>query len=375
MDSPSAVTGILKKTRSNFSTDWICSWQYDGVFFIASFICAIAFIILYYRFNVGPLVLFVVFQIFFDLPHNLTTLYAVCMDQDEKKSKVFGRSFGWFLLAPSAVVVGELLGSNLPLWSFFFFLSLYGSWHVFRQHFGFLRIYAFRAKESDTAVRKSDYFLFHFIFILGILSLHFRSLGEHLNFFLPVAFKGVGEILFSQLLFNISFFTYLSVLISLPLHRSIKINLPKLLLVLSSLGFLALLVNSKLLDGAHHLFYVAVFTLHHAVQYKAFVFFYGKKNFKEHPLGKYLFSGAFRFLGTSFALAFFYVACVWWIFGALAPNPVFEEQTELGKFLVTTRGTLTVKDFAYILFAGIPLQHYYLDQKIWHLSDGLGKSL
>lgn len=325
---------------------WIVSPRYDLFFFIGSCAFTLLFFGLYrvaHHFGFflrgdSILITYFLFTAVFDHPHIFQTFSRTHYDRTE-----FGkrrRLYTWGLAG--FIAVGYLV--LLAGWEAYLILgaAVYGTWHIVRQHYGFIKIYKGLNDDRepvDNWLDGSTYFVGMFacffndyddlngpLVIYGDLKVNAPSL--------PGEWGEAGWMLFLVLLTAMGFRQVVRAATGKP------INLPKLLLMgaaLSTHYFVFFATATPFLVAE------ALETAYHNVQYQGWVMHYQRKRFAE------IRGVALRW----FAVAMAYGLAV----GAL----------EILGFM--KRGWAM---WLFVPFAMIVLFHYYVDGLIWRMRDDPG---
>ena len=355
---------------SKISTEWIVSPGFDLCFFITSVFMGFLLIFLNINIGIDAITIFLFYTLLFDLPHTLNTMYMIFIDPTKEKLALFRMSCFAYLLGPIMLVVDYTLSNNVFSISFLLFISLYGSWHIFRQHYGFISLYQSKNTEKVGFTNKQDYRFFHSIFILGVILLHIRSS----RYYLEEALNNIGIydsfINWGTNIFNMLILTYTIILISKIFDIKIVFNLPKFLFMISCFSLLTFLVNSQIIDDQPFLFFLAVFTIHHNIQYHGIVYQFSRKNFRniEGLISRNISKGFLRFICFGILISTCYKLTQWTLFGGVSSSKYIPLLTKIGAIEVLPGEFYSLKNFVVFLMLGMPIQHYFLDQKIWKIS-------
>lgn len=282
-----------------FKTRWIVSAKYDLFFFMGSCIFAFAFLGLYrialaYQFKFilngeAILVTYFFFTAIFDHPHIFQTFARTHLDQEEFQRRKFLHTWGilGFILAGLAI---SLAGYDSEL---ILFASIFGSYHIIRQHYGFLRAYKGLNQDREPLDNWLDYSMFY----TGMFACFFNDYTEQQN-------NGYITIYANMKAWFPNLPTFLPdilwgifiVLLALFLARQVwkllvgePINLPKLLLLTTALGthyFIFFVTATPFLIAE------AIETAYHDVQYQGWIMHYQRKRYpnRRGMVGKWLFA-------------------------------------------------------------------------------------
>ena len=278
-DAPSS-----KVSAAWFRDRWIVSRRYDLFFFIGSSILTIIFWIFYrvvQHFDAALngesiLVTYFVFSAFFDQPHIFQTFSRTHFDPVEFKTRrtIHTLGLGGLILLGFGVIG---LGREADL---IVFVAIFGSYHIFRQHYGFLKAYKNLNRDRD---RLDDWLDFS-TFSTGILACLFYDYTEVGN---PIVIYQDLQTSFPDLPPAIADITWTSFLLCLSLFIARQfqklitrqpLNLPKILLmvaVLSTHYFVFYLTATPFLVAE------ALETVFHDVQYHGWMMHYQQQRFPQ----------------------------------------------------------------------------------------------
>ena len=229
-----------------------------------------------------------------DAPHLFATLARTVLDPEEWRLRggVLLASFGFFLLGPALILAPRLLSSAgvLPSrWEaagsvvFLVFFRLWAYYHVVRQHWGFLRLYARRnpAAEDEFEFRV-DRIVFPIVFYLPIgwfltAPWYGQSGMPELGFATEIGGRALGSWLHLPLgsLWLLAVIGYAAFQWRCHLQGKPR-NLPKLLLLAATVPLHAAAFSNPLLV----LFVVPLVTAGHNLQYHRFVWDYAKRRYR-----------------------------------------------------------------------------------------------
>ena len=322
-----------------------------------------------------------------DAPHLFATLARTVLDPEEWRLRggVLLASFGFFLLGPALILASRLLSSAgvLPSgWAtsgsiaFLVFFRLWAYYHVVRQHWGFLRLYARRnpAAEDEFEFRV-DRIVFPIVFYLPIgwfltAPWYGQSGMPELGFATGIGGRTLGSWLHLPLgsLWLLTVIGYAAFQWRRYLQGKPR-NLPKLLLLAATVPLHAAAFSNPLLV----LFVVPLVTAGHNLQYHRFVWDYAKRRYRA---GRSAAALSFRSPALYFALGLvFTFACyrgplVHWVSGALAGllNGVLLPLAGLVAGAPGSGGGTLGAEVVAASLLGWAMQHYYLDARIWRVS-------
>lgn len=322
---------------------WIVSPRYDLCFFIGSCLLTFAFFGLYrtaHHFGFvlrgdSILITYFLFTALFDHPHIFQTFSRTHYDQAEfgKRRGLYTWGLGGFV---AAGYVFLLLG-----WEAYLIVgaAIYGTWHIIRQHYGFVKIYKALNDDRDPL----DNLLDGATYFVGMLACFFNDYGDvHGPLIvygdlkvtvpsLPGDWGEAGWALFLVLLTIMGFRQVARAATGRP------VNLPKLLLMGAALGthyFIFFATATPFLVAE------ALETAYHDVQYQGWMMHYQRKRF----------AGVRRVALKWLALALLY---------GLAVGTI----EILG---LVNRGWAM---WVFVPFTAVVVFHYYVDGLIWRFRD------
>lgn len=322
-----------------------------------------------------------------DAPHLFATLARTVLDPEEWRVRggVLLASFGFFLLGPALILTPRWLSSagilpeaNATLGSvaFLVFFRLWAYYHVVRQHWGFLRLYARRnpAAEDEMEARV-DRIVFPVLFYLPIgwfltAPWYAASGMPELGFASEIGGRALGSWLHAPVgaLWLLTALAYAAFQWRRYL-QGIPRNLPKLLLLAATVPLHAAAFSGPLLV----LFVVPLVTAGHNLQYQRFVWDYGQRRYHaERSPAAFSFRNPVLYfgLGLLFTVLCYRGPLVAWVSDLLAT--FFNEAVLPFAGLVAGApgsggGSLGAEVVGASLL-GWAMQHYYLDARIWQVS-------
>ncbi len=333
-------------SKLRFRTRWLVSARYDLTFFVGSGLLCFVFWGLYAglrAWGLNPtthsvLLTYFIFTALLDLPHIFQTFARTHADPDEFQRRQ--PLYIWGL--PLFILCGCLLeSSRLEPW-IIGLMALYGSWHIVRQHLGFVRLYHSLNEPERPFDARLDALCLQIALLACVVydyvdvsdeSLTALTIyGPHFGWF-PVVPEAWGN------LAMLCGWAAAGILVLRQLHLATQgeaLNLPKLLLM-----SMALLTHFCVFVLAAVPFLVAetLETAYHNVQYHGLLAVYQQRRFP------HLRHVALRWLGFSL------------LYGLVAGTvEVIGYQDPRWYWLFTPFSMLT-------------LFHYYIDGKIWKFSQ------
>ncbi len=329
--------------------------------------------------------------ILLDAPHLFATLARTVLDPDEWRSRggILATSFAFFLLGPAMILAprvaaeaGLLPAAAAPLGGLVFlvFFRLWAYYHVVRQHWGFLRLYARKNPAAEDALEfRVDRWVFPALFYLPIgwyltapwygetgmpaLGLGTEVAGRSLAAWLHLP---VGTVWLAAAVgygaFQWSCF-----------RRGRPRNLPKLLLLAGTAPLHAAAFASPLAA----LFAVPLVTAGHNLQYQRFVWDYGRRRYRSSGAAART-PAAFSFrnplvyfaLGLAFTLLFYRGPVAGFLAAGFAGilDSVLLPLAGLVAGAPGSGGGSLGGQVVSAALLGWAMQHYYLDARIWRVS-------
>ncbi|GAB4460006.1 MAG: hypothetical protein OHK0029_23340 [Armatimonadaceae bacterium] len=280
--SERTAVSLESEARTAPPVRWIVSPRYDLTFFIGSCVLTFLFFGLYqiaHHFGFilkgdSVLITYFLFTALFDHPHILQTFSRTHYDREEfEKRKTL---YTWGLAGFIAVGFVFLLLK----WEGYLIVgaAIYGTWHIIRQHWGFIKIY--KGLNNDRA--PLDNWLDGAAYFTGMFACFFTDYGDtqgplivygDLKVTVPSLPGEWGEALWS---------VFLALITGVVLRQVWRagngqgVNVPKLLLMSAALGthyFIFFLTATPFLVAE------ALETAYHDVQYQGWMMHYQRKRF------------------------------------------------------------------------------------------------
>ncbi|MDX1932997.1 MAG: hypothetical protein SFU56_10360 [Capsulimonadales bacterium] len=263
---------------------WIVSPGYDLTFFIGSCLLTFAFFGIYQTaHHLGflwrgdsVLITYFLFTAFFDHPHIFQTFSRTHFDREEfaKRRRLYTWGLAGFIL------VGYVF--LLLKWEAYLIVgaAIYGTWHIIRQHWGFIKIY--KALNDDR--EPADNVLDGAAYYLGMFACFFNDYGDTKN---PLIVYGNIRVHAPTLPgeWGENLWKVFLVLITLVVFRQVwragtgkPVNLPKLLLMGSALSthFFVFFATATPFLVAE-----ALETAYHDVQYHGWMMHFQRRRFPD----------------------------------------------------------------------------------------------
>jgi len=343
------ATIAVQPTGSSAAPRWIVSERTDLLWFTLGGVGAAYVFWALWRFTHVPLLLLVaIWAIVFDETHGFATISRTYFDTEERARR--GRWLWWslaffFAVGPVLIVLG--LGDWLELAT-----ELWGYYHIFKQHYGFMMMYKKKNRDFNPVDMKLDkiFFFAAFYYPFLIYPLHDKEAAELLPF--PILEPGAtiykDVLLFALILISL---IYLARQIQ-KARLGLTLNWPKQILFAAAIPVNYLLFHSSMpLLGVY-----AAATIFHNIQYHRLVWFYNQNKYgHEADRGRRY---GFATLVNSRWLFYVAAAAVYaFVFDVV---PRFVLKPAIGPGDVNLRNQLI-----FSFFAAPGLLHYWLDGHIW----------
>lgn len=319
-------------------------------------------------------VFFWMWIVLFEGSHFWATFSRTYIDpkfSSENKAVLFGSLV--FFAFPAAAVYLDIQQSQISYTTIYgFFIFVWSLYHNARQHYGFLSIYAGKAKLGEIAKSRmvntlyfsictaQVYFLLNFKLqgAFGIPA--FAEMNPSLGFLtakLPILLSGAIFVYF--------FYLTGAALRQIGPRVFASVFYIFVCLVFYSTMFYVIAPADSFvqnLSGGETLMLIAIMnSLFHNIQYHAIVWHYGQKRYAEAGVDKQQYGFAHFVNGKTINYMAF-ALLLGSVFGFIVWNvgdwPSFSGSWE----------SVAASKWAYILFFGIIGHHFYLDQKIWRPS-------
>lgn len=268
--------------QNSISSRWIVSRNFDLFFFIGS--CVFTFIFFgiyniahYFNFVLNGdkiLITYLFFTAILDHPHIFQTFSRTHLDTEEFQRRKTLHTWGIALFIAVGFVIA-FLGYDSEL---IVAASIFGSYHIIRQHYGFLSAY----KGINQDRQKIDNHLDYGVFYSGMFACFtndYTDIGGIITIYkdLKANFPEIPSLI-SEVLWAV-FMVYLALFIARQVWLLLvgeKINLPKILLLTAALGthyFIFFATATPFLVAE------ALETAYHDVQYQGWMMNYQQRRF------------------------------------------------------------------------------------------------
>lgn len=344
-----ATTTIAVPVPVSARPGWIISERTDLLWFtLGGAAAAYAFWALWRFAHIPLLLLVAIWAIVFDETHGFATISRTYFDSEEraKRGRWLWRSLAFFV-AIGPVLILLHLGDWLELAT-----ELWGYYHIFKQHYGFLMMYKKKNRDFDPTDLKLDKLFFFAAFYYPFLTypLHDKEAASLLPFpIIPRAAAVYQDVL--MFLVILVTLVYLARQVQ-KVRLGLTLNWPKQLLFAAAIPVNYLLFRSAMpLLGVY-----AAATIFHNIQYHRLVWFYNQNKYGADPERgrKY---GIATLINSRWL---FYVAAAALYAVIFDVVPRFVLKDGVGLMNVGQRNQVI-----FSFFAGPGLLHYWIDGHIW----------
>jgi len=343
--------------RAETKTPWIISERVDLLWFTLGGAAAAYLFWAVWRtagaygptFQHGVLLALVaVWALVFDETHGFATISRTYFDTQERERRgswLWGSLVFFFAIGPVLILLH--LGDWLELAT-----ELWGYYHIFKQHYGFMMMYKKKSRDFRPLDMKLDKIFFAAAFYYPFVTypLHDKEAAELLPFPIP---QRVGSVVENILLFLLILIALVYVARQVVKWREgLPLNWPKQVLFAAAIPVNFVLFRSHMpLLGVY-----AAATIFHNIQYHRLVWFYNENKYggkaaqtRNHGLATLVSGRWLAYLACAAAYAI--------IFDAV---PRFMLTSYIGRFDQNMRNQLI-----FSFFAAPGLLHYWLDGHIW----------
>lgn len=343
------TTTVAIPARAPTKPGWIVSPRTDVLWFTLGGAAAGYAFWAFWRFTHVPLLLLVaIWAIVFDETHGFATISRTYFDAEERARR--GRWL-WgslaFFVAVGPVMILLHLGDWLELAT-----ELWGYYHIFKQHYGFLMMYKKKNRDFAPTDLKLDKVFFFAAFYYPFLTypLHDKEAAEVLPFPIIPRAAAIYE---DALLFLLILITLVYVARQIQKTRlGLGLNWPKQILFAAAIPVNYLLFRS----GMPLLGVYAAVTIFHNIQYHRLVWFYNQNKYGTNPerARKY----GFATLVNSRWLFYVAAAALYAVVFDVVPRFVLKDG--VGLMNIGQRN-----EVIFSFFAAPGLLHYWIDGHIW----------
>lgn len=349
------------------SQAWLANARFDlAAFFAPALLATLAFVTTVVL-HVSPLLWLWLWLIAFDGPHMLaayTRAYGDALSWRTRRGLLLG-SFAAFAVGPALLWLSAVLAAPALFTAFLTLMSVYSFHHVVRQHWGFTSLYAARAERKPSKADRHWLYAVCWAPYVAFIFTH-PSLRQLAGTPESLAQLGIWAAFGLAALWLVGI-VRLVLRIVRDLREPRPLQEPSYVLLVALFhGLLFFLVArfEPVYPGAlgldQELMLLGLMSgMFHSGQYIALVGLYHQRSVRSADAPATWFAGrpwravavllpfAFLYLGVACATGV-YPGCQLWLEQRLAPG-------------------LGVNQLALGLFWGFALQHYWLDERIWHV--------
>jgi hypothetical protein len=328
---------------------WIVSPSTDLLWFTIGGVSAAYVFWALWRFTHVPLLLMVaIWAIVFDETHGFATISRTYFDAEEraKRGRWLWMSLAFFFaVGPALIIFG--LGDILVLATY-----LWGYYHIFKQHYGFLMMYKKKNRDFDPVDMRVDkvFFAAAFYYPFVTYPLYNKEAAQLLPFPIPAA---AGAIFGDACGVAVIVVTLVYVGRQIDKWRKgMAIDWPKQALFAAAIPINYLVFRSAMpLIGVY-----AAVTIFHNIQYHRLVWFYNQNKYG-HAAERAWKYGLAALVNTRWL---FYIACALLYAVLFDALPRFVVGPAIGEEGASLRNQLI-----FSFFAAPGLLHYWIDGHIW----------
>jgi hypothetical protein len=337
--------------REVAESHWIISKRTDLLWFTLGGAAAGYVFWALWRYTHVPLLLLVaIWAVVFDETHGYATISRTYFDSEElaRRGRWLWRSLAFFFLIGPVLILLRL-GDWLELVT-----ELWGYYHIFKQHYGFMMMYKKKNSDFLPIDTKLDKVFFASAFYYPFLTypLHSKEGASLLPFTIPPHFGATGEDVLLSIVILITL-----VYLGRQFQRwwqGLPLNWPKLLLLTAAIPVNYLLFRSAMpLVGVY-----AAVTIYHNIQYHRLVWFYNQNKYG-HDLSRARKFGLATLVNSRW-ISYVAVAALYATIFDVVPR--FVLKADIGMMDVGTRN-----EIIFSFFAAPGLLHYWIDGHIWKM--------
>jgi hypothetical protein len=342
-----AVIGVQERARPA----WIVSARADVLWFTVGGAASAYIFWALWRFTHVPLILLVgIWAVVFDETHGFATISRTYLDAQERQRRgrwLWGSLAFFFAIGPVLFLLH--LGDWLELVT-----VLWGYYHVFKQHYGFMMMYKKKNRDFKPEDMKLDKVFFAAAFYFPFLTypLHSKEAASILPYPIPPRLGTAYEdvLLFAVILIAL---VYLARQVK-KWREGLSLNWPKQLLFATAIPVNYVLFRSSMpLLGVY-----AAVTIFHNVQYHRLVWFYNQNKYG-HNSGDARKYGLATLVNARW-LTYVAAAALYAIVFDVVPRFVLKDG--VGLMNIGTRNHII-----FYFFAAPGLLHYWVDGHIWKM--------
>ena len=355
------------------STAWIVSPRYDLFWFFGGAVLSLLALSLYFGAGIPIVVLWWVWLLAFDGPHIGAAFTRTYLDRDEwhHRRGVLLTGLAVFLIGPTCLILNVAAGSPQPFLLYLGAATLYGYYHVVRQHYGFLALYKARGRDYSREHFHTDkWFLYAGCWLPYIYLLLTHPSARRLIGLkgMPAGIEQTG----ATILVSMWGAAVLLFIARTLVQDRYRFRRPPVLYVLLTV----LLYGLTYFGVAHYepvyaqsqgpdqdfLLISVLIVIFHNVQYFGLVWFHNRNRYGSAAEDFGLATAVNRSFGRYAMLCLGFSGVVYFLFAAMTGVfPHFQ------LFVNSRFGAITASQIGLCLWWGLAINHYYIDQKIWRV--------
>lgn len=369
---------VTATERLDLRSPWLVSARFDLLWFFGGGGLSLLAIALALYGAVPMALLFWIWLLGFDGPHMMAAFTRTYADRQawETKRRLLLVTLLAFFVGPGCLLLDHALGTQTFV-GFLGLATLYGLYHVIRQHYGFIALYAAKVGQRDPLSYRIDRYALYVGAWLPYLAFVFTHPKARALLGLEPLERPLSVLVWTT---AIGFGAALLAFVINYLRSSAK-SLPKLAYSLWSVGLYGLAYYwvagfepvYRASKGADQDFLLlsVVLTVFHNVQYIALVYVHNRSRYvaagERRPTGDlapWISKSALRYLGVCGAFSVGY-----WLLAA--SSGIYPSWGALrGELLGGARvAGISINQLALGVWWGLALHHYWLDQRIWRIKD------
>jgi hypothetical protein len=354
-------------TRAATRQPWIGGREFDLVWFFGGALLAMLAFAIAVAFRPSIVAIAWIWVLLFDGPHMMALYTRTYLDREAWRTQrplLLGALAG-FVVGPVFLAATVAMHDDRPFLAFLGFASVYGYYHVVRQHYGFVALYRARAGEKPS---RAAFLLDKWTLYLGLWLpwLHFmvaHPIGRSLAGAPPA--PSAAEVILANALLAL-WALVVVVYAAARLPRRVGLAAPYLLLVVAVHGVLYFVasrfepVYSMAKTPDQQLLLMSVMGgMFHSAQYVGIVWLHNARTYRDadHGLASRASASLGRYLLVCVAFSAIYIVLA--ASTAIYPTITLFEDVRLGP--------VPLSRLALCVWWGIGLQHYLIDQRIWRI--------
>jgi hypothetical protein len=350
------------------ASPWIGGRDFDLVWFFGGALLAMAAFATAVMFRTSIVAIAWIWVLLFDGPHMMALYTRTYLDREARRTQrpLLLGALATFLVGPVFLAATIATRDDRPFLAFLGLASVWGYYHVVRQHYGFVALYRARAGEKPT---RTAFLLDKWTLYLGLWLpwLHFlvaHPIGQSLAGIPPAPSAVANGIIVAWAVVVVAY-------AAVRLPRRVGLAAPYLLLVVGVHGILYFVasrfepVYSMAKTPDQQLLLMTVMGgMFHSAQYVGIVWLHNARTYRaaDHGLASRASASLGRYLVVCVAFSAIYLVLA--ASTAIYPKITLFEDVHVG--------SIPLSRLALCLWWGIALQHYVIDQRIWRIKKDAG---